>query len=303
MGNDNKELKVNMTSSAVEKGLDIAKDFLNKLIMPAVEETGLLFKDQVASWRFRNQIKILNKAKNICDKNNITTKAISLKLLCPYLENASLEEDDEMQEGWAALLSNLVDSEQNIENNIFPYILSQISKEEFLFIKGKYQDRLSIKYDYIRHLEQESEIIPIELEIDMIKKNLEKEGHSAYEVHNILWKDTDNELKLNKINEYRNKLYQLEKTSKQKIDISIRDLELFELNNLIRIGIVEKITINDPKIDDKVVNARRRATRGDYENKDKIDYKDLQIKMNSQTGYYLNELGEIFINACIEKSN
>ena len=32
---------------------------------------------------------------------------------------------------WAILLGNMVDSEQNIENHVFPYILSQISSNEF----------------------------------------------------------------------------------------------------------------------------------------------------------------------------
>jgi hypothetical protein len=35
--------KIDITSTAIEKGLDIAKDFLDKLIIPTVEETGLLF--------------------------------------------------------------------------------------------------------------------------------------------------------------------------------------------------------------------------------------------------------------------
>jgi len=55
-------IKVDITPSAVEKGLELAKDFLEKLIVPTVEETGLLLKDQIASWRFKNQVKILNKA-------------------------------------------------------------------------------------------------------------------------------------------------------------------------------------------------------------------------------------------------
>jgi hypothetical protein len=52
-------------------------------------------------------------------------------LLVPYLENAGLEEDEFLQDKWATMLGNMLDSEQNIENNIFPFILSQISKNEF----------------------------------------------------------------------------------------------------------------------------------------------------------------------------
>lgn len=116
--------------------------------MPSVEEVGLLMKDKVASWRLSNQIKILNKAQEKCAKNNISPKAISLKLLCPYLENASLEEDEYMQDKWANLLTNLVDSQQNIENNIFPYILSQISKDEYEFIEYIFRNTSNKNYLY-----------------------------------------------------------------------------------------------------------------------------------------------------------
>lgn len=128
-------MKLDITSTAVEKGIDLAKNFLEKLIIPSIEETGLLIKEQVTFFKFKNQVKILNKAQEYCLKNNISPKSISLKLLCPLLDNASLEEDEYLQDKWAVLLSNMVDSEQNIENHVFPFLLGQISKTEFLTLE------------------------------------------------------------------------------------------------------------------------------------------------------------------------
>lgn len=68
--------KIDITSTAVEKGIDTAKSFLDKLIMPAIEETGLLLKDQVTMWKFKNQVRMLNKAKAHCEKHNISPKTI-----------------------------------------------------------------------------------------------------------------------------------------------------------------------------------------------------------------------------------
>src|SRR5690554_4542011 len=115
--------KIDITSTALEKGIDLAKDFLDKLVMPAVEETGLLLKDKVTLWKFKNQVQMLNKAKAYCEKNNISPKQVSLKLLCPLLDYSGIEEDEILQNKWAILLSNMVDSDQNIENHVFPYIL------------------------------------------------------------------------------------------------------------------------------------------------------------------------------------
>src|ERR1039458_8914342 len=95
--------KIDVTSTALEKGIEVAKGFVDRLVNPSIEELGLLMRDQVSLWRFKNQVNILNKAKSICEKNNITTKSISPKLLCPYLENASLEDDIFLQDKWANL--------------------------------------------------------------------------------------------------------------------------------------------------------------------------------------------------------
>ena len=131
--------KIDITSSVLEKGVDAAKDFLNKLVLPAVEETGLLLKDQVMLWKFKNQVRILNRAKQYCEKNNISPKTISLKILCPLLDYSAMEEEEVMQDTWAILLSNMVDSAQNIENHVFPYILSQLSSNEFLVLERAFE--------------------------------------------------------------------------------------------------------------------------------------------------------------------
>src|SRR3954470_18105341 len=103
--------KLDITSTTLEKGVDIAKNFVDKLIMPSVEEAGLFFKDHVTMWKFKHQIRMLNKAKQYCEKHNISTKKISLKLLCPLLEYSGLEEDEFLLDKWATLLGNMVDSE------------------------------------------------------------------------------------------------------------------------------------------------------------------------------------------------
>lgn len=73
------ENKINITSGIVERGIDMARSFVDKLITPALEETGLLVKDKVTQWRFNNQIRMLNKAKTYCEKNSIPLKTVSFQ--------------------------------------------------------------------------------------------------------------------------------------------------------------------------------------------------------------------------------
>jgi len=156
-------MKLGITSTVLEKGIDLAKSFLEKLISPPIEETGLLLKEKAMFWRFKNQIKTINKAREYCMKHNIAPKEISLKLLCPLLNNAGLEEDDTLQDKWAILLSNMVDSEQNIQNHVFPYLLSQISKNEFgilekaWLLKHARISKLKAQLDIFKHERPEKE--------------------------------------------------------------------------------------------------------------------------------------------------
>ena len=50
--------KNDLTSTAIEKGIDLAKEFLDKLLMPAVETTGLLISERISLFRFNNQVNV-----------------------------------------------------------------------------------------------------------------------------------------------------------------------------------------------------------------------------------------------------
>jgi len=120
----NEELKL------AEKSLELVKDFLQKIINPPPEELGLLFADNIKYWRFKNQLRIIQKAQKFTKDNDVHLQQISLKFLIPMLDYASLEEDEYLQNKWAKLLANSVDSSKQFNNSVFPYILSQISSNE-----------------------------------------------------------------------------------------------------------------------------------------------------------------------------
>lgn len=298
------EKKINITSTALEKGIDAAKNFLGKLIMPAVEETGLLIKDQVTMWKFKNQVRMLNKAKLHCEKNNISPKTISLKVLCPLLDYSGLEEDEVLHDKWAILLSNMVDSEQNIENHVFPYILSQLSSNEFLVLEKVFDE----KQMRVKKLNMELE------DFRKSKPQIEKET-----------KD--------KIDEIGKKIAQLKETTKGRFDSGVWDLERekskfegqlsglkikesyfhyqikkpetlpydclkdFEFSNVIRLGLVkeEKEFYANSQTLEIPIDRDEEGFGRSYTNV------DLEIDMDSNIDFILTELGELFIDACKDK--
>lgn len=142
----------NIKSSTIEKGLDLAKDFLGKLISPTIEEVGLLISENVKFLRFKNQVNILLKAKDYVEKKKINLKEIPIKILVPLLDNASLEDNEELQDKWANMIVNLVDSQMNLQNQIFPYLLSQISIEEYNELKILIEKETEFVYQRLDYL-------------------------------------------------------------------------------------------------------------------------------------------------------
>lgn len=124
------ENKLDLTSTAIEKGIDLVGGFIEKLAGSAIEEAGLYFGDKVRVRRLTNQIKIFSEAKRIAEENNISIKQIDLKILVPLLEFSSLEEDETLQQKWSNLIVNFSDESQNYESSIFPFILSQLNKSD-----------------------------------------------------------------------------------------------------------------------------------------------------------------------------
>ena len=296
------EKKLNITSTALEKGIELAKDFLDKLIMPAVEETGLLLRDKVILWKFKNQISMLNKAKAYCEKNNISTKQVSLKLLCPLLDYSGIEEDEILQDKWAILLSNMVDSDQNIENHVFPYILSQLSTNEFLVLEKVYDDKQARIEKHKQELEEfrksrpdiESKLLKEieELQVKIIE--LEKSEKRPF---NEIWEAQKEKRKLEtKLSSFKYKESSILRNMNQQETVPYDSLKDFEISNLIRLGVVKE---------EKDFYANSQTLEIPFDREPEFERShftvDLSIDVESNTDNILTALGEMFINACKEK--
>ncbi len=298
--------KIDISSTALEKGIDLAKDFLDKLIIPSVEETGLLLRDKVTMWKFKNQVRMLNKAKDYCEKQKIDPKTISLKVLCPLLDYSALEESDELQDKWAILLTNMVDSEQNIENHVFPYILSQISSNEFAILENVYDDKIQRQERLTNELNQFKIDLPkiiekIEAGIEdfnhQIKKRKEEKKEQVWD--RDLWKlererdDLKNELK-----SLDRKELSFQIRIREPQAIPEEELKEFEMSNLIRLGLIKYV--QRPYANSQTLEIPY-ENREEYYGSTSYTNVDLEIEIESEEEYILTELGELFIKACKTK--
>jgi DNA integrity scanning protein DisA with diadenylate cyclase activity len=131
--------QLNIKSSTIEKGLDLAKGFLGKIISPSVEQVGLLVADNIKVWRFKNQIRLLNNVEKYVSKKGINSKTVPIKILLPLLENSSLEENNDIISLWENLLINYVDANKNFTSTVYPKILSELSSNEARLLRELYK--------------------------------------------------------------------------------------------------------------------------------------------------------------------
>lgn len=123
---------------------EAAKGFIQKVITPPLEEVGLLLSDQVKIWRFKNQVKAVTKAEEYLKSKNIKTKKVNLKVMAPLLEGVAMEEEEVLQEKWAALLANTVDENSLISNStLYSSILAQLTKADAQIFDRIYDARIN----------------------------------------------------------------------------------------------------------------------------------------------------------------
>ncbi|WP_316819427.1 Abi-alpha family protein [Pedobacter gandavensis] len=295
-------MKVDITSSMIEKSIDLAKSFLSKLIGPAIDEVGLLAKDHVMMWKFKNQVNMLNKAMVYCEKHNISPKTISLKLLCPLLDYAALEDDEKLQDKWANLLANMVDSEQNIDNHVFPYLLSQISITEFVVLEDTVRskkeriallsgDLNNFKTEYPTKVQEyKEERIGIDKEI-AIRKRHNISGKGEYiPIHNLENSLLQIQFELEALRKHQS---DIETKLRSPEPVNEQSLKDYELGNLIRLGIVKAI----PK-----PYASSQSLEIPNEPDSKYLTVDLDIEIHADhDDHILTQLGEMFVTACSQR--
>jgi len=180
---------INTTVSKTFEGIE---GFLSRVCAPALEEIGLLFKDQIRHWRLTNILRILEKAQG---KLEYEDEKLQIKahprVALSILDNGSLNDDDEIQEMWAGLFaSSCTKDGQDDENLIFVDLLKQLTTVEAKILKYCCQkgrkilhknglitaDSLEITCEELFELTEIKDIHRLDRELDHLR-SLELIGH------------------------------------------------------------------------------------------------------------------------------
>src|SRR5579884_2936488 len=102
----------------LEIGFDAAlkpiNDALSNIVGPASDTIGLMIKAMLCH-QMRNVIKVYGSAAEMLASVGLHLNPVPLKVLKPILDAASMEDDEEMQDVWAALLANASSNDPDVE--------------------------------------------------------------------------------------------------------------------------------------------------------------------------------------------
>lgn len=152
----NNDKSIELAKEAIKQSFEAAKEFVGKLVNPALTEGGGIIQDTIKFQRFKNQINIVLKAKRFLEEKGIEPAKVLPKTLVSILENGSLEENEDMQSKWAALLANAADPNRRYSvKPSFAEILKQLSPIEVSLLdrmfdeanRNKNQNKVEIFFD------------------------------------------------------------------------------------------------------------------------------------------------------------
>lgn len=170
-------------AKAADNAIGAARDtgkFIAKYIAGPLEQGMAIFEDKLRYARWERQIRLRARAEEFLKEMGLEapSRAIPMKLAIPLIHAASLEEDDGIQDRWAALLTNAANADSNIEvQRAFISILEELSPLEAKILDEIY----ALPFDQSQHDGVITENLPQEARIATAEDN-EKSSAPTTEV-------------------------------------------------------------------------------------------------------------------------
>lgn len=174
-------VEISGEDKAIKAGIkgdqDAVAKFFSGIVPDFIKDGVGILSDQVKLWRWSNQINIIKKAQVKIEASGLNKKQIPLKVLVPIIQNSSLEQDENMQDKWANMLTNAATGSIEISPN-YAAILNELSPIEVVILdkiyqevnkEADYQKRKALQFDATK---LKSMLNTTEEKMDLIVENL-----------------------------------------------------------------------------------------------------------------------------------
>lgn len=144
---------VQEVAKATSNAIDAAREaggFISKFIAGSLEQGMAIVEDRLKYVRWERQVRLSVRADEFLRQLGLEspTRPVPMKLAIPLIQAASLEEDNDLQDLWAALLANAANASSPIEiQRSYVSILEQLTP-----LETKILDRIySLPFDQSQH--------------------------------------------------------------------------------------------------------------------------------------------------------
>jgi hypothetical protein len=93
-------------AEATKEALQAGGDILRRIAGPLADEVGESVGVLARHYRYRLALKMFRKTQQMLTEAGITPSAVPPRLFLPIIENASMQDDEDLHTRWAALLAN-----------------------------------------------------------------------------------------------------------------------------------------------------------------------------------------------------
>ena len=153
---------------AIEEAAKTARHYLDGILLAPLAEFGLLIRDTVSFWRFKNQVNMVGKAKKLLEAKGIDAKTIAGSVLpenvIPLIEAGSETSNPTLSDLFASLLATAINPKTAASvHPSFGKILNQLAPlDAQILVRLKNEiDAIQLRVDEGSKIENMSNKIPL----------------------------------------------------------------------------------------------------------------------------------------------
>jgi hypothetical protein len=117
--------------------LEPVGDLVKRIAGPLADEIGESLAVVARPYRIMLSVKMFQKTQRMLKEAGISPHAVPPRLFLPILENASIQDDEDLHTRWAALLANAAAS-PNVVHPSYIEILKQLAPEDAILLDKLY---------------------------------------------------------------------------------------------------------------------------------------------------------------------